>query len=92
MKARHLTERREPAKGRRFAWGRVQPAAGDAATWRLFRRCIPGRLLLEERTFASTAHRAAIAAELRAMRARLLAAADTIDFHHLGLTEEPAHV
>lgn len=86
--ARHLTERREPAKGRRFAWGRVQAAGGDAATWRLFRRCIPGRVLLEQRTFPATHSRAEIAAGLRAMRARLLAAADAVDFHHLGLSEE----
>lgn len=86
MNARHLTERREPAKGRRFAWGRVQASGGDAATWRLFRRCIPGRLLLEQRTFPATYARTEIAAGLRAMRARLLAAADAVDLSHLGLT------
>lgn len=86
MKARHLTERREPAKGRRFSWGRVHPAGGDAATWRLFRRCIPGGWLTEQRTFPATLPRAAIAAELRRARARLLAAADAVDLTHLGLT------
>lgn len=86
MKARHLTERREPAKERRFAWGRVQPAAGDAATWRLFRRCISGRVLTLQCTFSHSAHRTMIAIELRMLRARLLVAADRIDLTHLGLT------
>lgn len=92
VKRAHLEHRREPAKARRFAWGRVQPASGDTATWRLFRRCIPGGWLTEQRTFPADASRAAIAAELRAMRARLLAAADAVDLHHLGLTEETIHV
>lgn len=87
MKLLHLTARREPAKGRRFAWGRVQPASGDAATWRLFRRCLPGGWLTEQQSFSAGDSRAVIAAELRVMRARLLAAADAVDLAHLGLTE-----
>ncbi|SDY08248.1 hypothetical protein [Lysobacter enzymogenes] len=89
MSARHLTERREPAKGRRFAWGRI-PAAGDGeferfTTWHLFRRSETRRL---HGTQVSAGHhltRAQIAVLLREARNGLRDYVDDLDLRHLGV-------
>lgn len=96
MKTRHLTDRRQPAKGRRFAWSRV-PAAGDSeftrfTTWRLFRRDVTRRVHPVELHIGHSWPRSRIAAELRRARRDLLDHVDELDLSHLGLTEEPTHV
>jgi len=90
LKASHVTQRRQPAKGRRFAWARI-PAAGDGeftryTTWRLFRRDLHRRVHTVEMHVGHSWPRPRIAAELRRARRELLEHVDRIDLKHLGLT------
>lgn len=85
MKTRHLSERREPAKDRRFSWGRVV-GEGGYVQYRLFRRDFNRRVFSRIAGFTHEHSRAEIARDLRKARRHLLDTVDAIELHHLGLT------
>ncbi|QWF19257.1 hypothetical protein [Lysobacter capsici] len=82
----HLEHRREPAKGRRFAWARLPDPNGFGVAWRLFRRSETTRRLVAHHVLVSVEDsRQQIAAELRRARWTLRNDVDAIDLLNLGL-------
>lgn len=87
MKARHTTERRQPAKGRRFAWARLPDVDRGRTHWCLFRRSETTRRLIPAQVDADhTECRQQIAERLRRARWELRNDVDAIDLLNLGVT------
>ncbi|WP_223621215.1 hypothetical protein [Lysobacter sp. ESA13C] len=87
MKTRHTTDRREPAKGRRFAWSRLPDPDRGRTHWRLFRRSETTRRIIPAIVEAKhTDSRSQIAEGLRRARWELRNDVDAIDLLNLGVT------
>ncbi|HIB8542085.1 TPA: hypothetical protein ACWX5B_000500 [Stenotrophomonas maltophilia] len=84
--------RRLPKRTEGFAWGRTidKVLGGHVLTYRLFRRDLAGKLLIETRTFQLNDHRRHIALQLLIARRQLRERVDAIGYALIEAEAAPA--